>query len=368
MASVSFQAIEGGTLEGGGQLLRNSVALSTLLCKPIEVHNIRAGRHQPGLKAQHAAGIQLVTQLSNATTEGAGKGSKSLKFSPGHITPGSYTADPGTAGSTTLLLQISLPCLLFSDQPSSLTLRGGTNASNAPQIDYTLRVLLPFLSKRFGLDLDVRIGRRGYFPKGGGEVQVTIPESQGKPLPALTLLERGKVTSVKGYAFVAGLPATLANEMQTSAQDLLRGASEVGDAPVEVTSVREDARSAIGSGSGIVLWAETANGCIIAGSALGQKGKSFGVVAKEAVDELISNLAHGGCVDEYLQDQMIVFMALAEGKSSVACGPLTLHTKTAIWVAEQLTEAKFEIEECSETRNVIHCAGIGFMPELPKGL
>jgi len=52
-------------------------------------------------------------------------------------------------------------------------------------------------------------------------------------------------------------------------------------------------------------------------------------------------------VDEWLQDQIIIFMALAEGKSEIKCGAggLELHTKTAIWVAEQLTNAKFEVEE-----------------------
>lgn len=51
--------IDGGMLEGGGQLLRNSVALSALLCKPITIQNIRNGRRPPGLKAQHEAGEHL---------------------------------------------------------------------------------------------------------------------------------------------------------------------------------------------------------------------------------------------------------------------------------------------------------------------
>lgn len=45
-----------------------------------------------------------------------------------------------------------------------------------------------------------------------------------------------------------------------------------------------------------------------------------------------------------LQDQLIVFMALAAGKSLMLCGELTLHTRTAISVAEQvLPAAKFSI-------------------------
>ena len=330
LADVPFLVLDGATLEGGGQLLRNSVALAALLRKPIAIDNIRAGRSQPGLKAQHAAGLQLVARICNATTEGTEKGSHALKFAPGDIAPGNYSADPGTAGSTTLLLQIALPCLLFAGDPSRLILRGGTNATMAPQIDYTRRVFLPgaliHFASRFK-DLKVHVNRRGYFPKGGGELEVDIPASDGQPLSAITLLERGKVTSVKGYAFVAGLPAKLAHEMRDTAQELLGNAEEVAGAAVDVAAVREDASSAVGSGSGIVLWAETETGCIIGGSALGTKSKAFSTVAKEAVDELLANLKHGGCVDEYLQDQLIIFMALASGRSSVSCGPLTLHTK-----------------------------------------
>ena len=40
---------------------------------------------------------------------------------------------------------------------------------------------------------------------------------------------------------------------------------------------------------------------------------------------------------------MIIFMALAAGDSALCTGPLTLHTESAIHIAEQLTGAKFTI-------------------------
>ncbi|KAG8899928.1 hypothetical protein FRB99_006356 [Tulasnella sp. 403] len=114
---------------------------------------------------------------------------------------------------------------------------------------------------------------------------------------------------------------------------------------VEIETQTETAKEAVGSGFGLSLWAETEGGCIISGSSIGERAKRAEEVGKEAADELIANLAHGGCTDEYLQDQIIIFMALAEGKSTVVTGPLSLHTRTAIWVAETMTEARFSTTE-----------------------
>ncbi|KAH7099530.1 RNA 3'-terminal phosphate cyclase [Auriculariales sp. MPI-PUGE-AT-0066] len=362
---TDFHELDGATLEGGGQLLRNSVAYSALLGKPIFLYNVRAGRPRPGMQIQHVAAIQLGAQLCNATTEGAEKRSNFLKLTPGPVTPGHYTMDPGGAGATPLWLQASLPCLIFSHEPSTLTLRGGTNTGQSQQIDCTIRCLLPFLHQYFDLKgLDVRIVRRGYFPKGGGELFVSIPgRPSGAPLPAATAIERGRVLAIKGYAYTAGLPVTLANEMRDAAWEFLQyppNVNHVGyDVPIEIQAVREDDRAAFGCGSGIILWAETESGCVITGAALGRRGRSAEDVAREAVDELGTNLAHGGCLDEYLQDQLIIFMALADGQSSISCGPLTMHTRTAIWVAEQMTDATFQIEQCSETNISFAVTGSG---------
>ncbi|KAI0332099.1 RNA 3'-terminal phosphate cyclase [Cubamyces sp. BRFM 1775] len=372
MALSETIRIDGSVLEGGGQLLRIAVAFSVLLSKPIAIDNIRAGRNPPGLKFQHAAGLRLAAEICSASLEGCETGSGAVVFRPTARPQLSrcYTADPGTAGSIALLLQVSLPCLVFAatlTEPSSLILRGGTNAIQAPQIDYTQNVFLPFIQKHFDLHPSISILRRGYYPKGGGEVHVSIPPVRG-PLPAIVLTERGPIKAVFGRSYVAGLPKSLAEAMRKAATTVLIE-SGLDESIIRIDTVREKPSDAVGSGSGIVLWAETENGCVIAGSALGRKGTEPARVGSDAAKELVSNLAHGGCVDEYMQDQMIVFLALASGRSRVKCGPLTLHTRTAIWVAEQMTEAKFNVEE-TEGFAMIECEGIGFDPmrqTLPQG-
>ena len=56
----------------------------------------------------------------------------------------------------------------------------------------------------------------------------------------------------------------------------------------------------------------------------------------------------GGCVDGWMQDQLVPFMALADGdggeRSEMLVGELTLHTRTAMWVAERMTGCEFEVE------------------------
>ena len=262
--------------------------------------------------------------------QGASKDSRVLHFTPGSLVSGSYSADPGTAGATTLLLQIALPCLLFatSDRAdtSSLRLHGGTNAINAPQIDYTEQVFLPFIRRHFSVDVELQITRRGYYPKGGGEVSVTV-HSKKEPLPAISVLDRGTVTSIRGRAYVAGLPRKLAKESRDAAVALLVKKG-IDPTIIDIEYVREDAKKAFGAGSGVVLWAETDTGCILGGGSIGQKGVDAVEIGREAAEELERNIAQGGCVDEYLQDQWIIFGVLAKGKSRVRCGlPLTLHTR-----------------------------------------
>jgi RNA 3'-terminal phosphate cyclase (ATP) len=186
---------------------------------------------------------------------------------------------------------------------TTLKLRGGTNAIQAPQIDYTTQIFLPFLKRLWDIDIDLKIQKRGYWPKGGGEIQVAIP-ALTRSLAPINLTERGKVIAIHGYSYSAGLPESLAKSMATAATSyLVEHAASLGysESSISICSRRELPAVAVGSGSGVVLWAETENGCILGGSAVGKKGKDPHKVGQEAAEELRRNLEHGGCVDEYLQ-------------------------------------------------------------------
>jgi RNA 3'-terminal phosphate cyclase (ATP) len=131
---------------------------------------------------------------------------------------------------------------------------------------------------------------------------------------------------VRGAIHIGGLPEQMARKMLSGAYErLIEGG--IDPALISIDARKEKDQNVVGFGGGVVLWAETEGGCVIGGSAVSRKGMKPEVVGSSAAEELLKALGEGGCVDKYLQDQIIIFLALAKGKSTVLTGPLTLHTK-----------------------------------------
>jgi len=260
-----------------------------------------------------------------------------------------------------LLVQVSLPVLLFAGGESVLEIKGGTNAEMAPQLDYTLRVFKP-IAERMGVHFECEIIRRGYFPQGGGHLKLTIRPIAGLLVP-IQLTEPGQVESIGGYSFVAGnLPGTVLHRMTDEAIKALRAAFP--RVHVDITRVKENENMAIGSGVGIILTARTSTQCILAASELGKRGVPAEEVGRKTAEALSSETNNGlNCVDSHLQDQLIIFMALASGDSVIKTGPITLHTETAIHICQLLTgQANFSIflDQPSQT-SLIKCTGIALL-------
>jgi RNA 3'-terminal phosphate cyclase (ATP) len=369
--------IDGSKGEGGGQILRNAISYANILRQHLTVQHIRAGRSKPGLKAQHVTGLRLACQISGGG-QLTGDQINSVEISYQSLPTARATAtadtqseryltgDIGTAGSICLLLQAALPCaLLGCTAPCQLILKGGTNATMAPQYDYWERVFWPTLRDQCGLDPDqvqATVIRRGYFPKGGGEVHVRTQPCQ-RPLLPIQLTERGDVCEIRIRAFYAGkLPRHLAQTMADAAHRYLQQhiVTTTKKAPVKyhVEVVME--HQAVGSGLGILIVAKTTTGCLLAGSALSSPKKVAGQVGIDAAAELFATLQNGGCVDEWLQDQLIIFMALAEGSSEILTGSLTLHTQTAIWIAEEMSGVKFEVTQLLNSGKVTASSQNGY--------
>lgn len=411
--------IDGSRGEGGGQIIRNAIAYAALFQQSLRVHSVRAQRNPPGLRAQHKCSLQIAAEICGGELIDVNIGSCSFDFHPTivgarneynksgheveeqeksssllHRNPECSSNDKeklvmdiGTAGSICLLLQVALPCWIFnSSNVKLLELRGGTNASLAPQIDYMVKVLLPTISTQcFGQEdiAKIDIQTRGYFPIGKGIVKCSlnsILDSFRGPLQPIRLIERGHVVSVSIQCFYAGkVPRFVASRMGKAASDYLKNAAMGIRPTVEITKHEP----AIGSASGILIIAKTDTNCIFGASALGNRREKPERTGEIAAQELLDDLKSGGCVDAWLQDQLIIFMALARGESKVRTGCLTLHTRTAIDVARQMTNAAFEIVKiesgqdessskptqslnkygekgCIPGQHMIICQGIGF--------
>ncbi|MCA9068770.1 MAG: RNA 3'-phosphate cyclase, partial [Planctomycetaceae bacterium] len=174
--------IDGSTGEGGGQMLRTSLALSMATGKPFRIHRLRANRKKPGLKRQHLTAVRAAAEISGATVQGDELNSQEVHFEPGPVQPGHYRFDIGSAGSTTLVLQTVLPVLMLGTEPSHLTLEGGTHNGMSPPLDFLESAFLPLLAK-MGPQVSLKLVRRGYYPAGGGHFEATIqPVEKLKPL------------------------------------------------------------------------------------------------------------------------------------------------------------------------------------------
>jgi len=251
--------------------------------------------------------------------------------------------------------------MLFGPGEYEVVYKGGTNASSAPPIDYCIRVFKPFV-KRFGIECDMEIVMRGFYPKGGGIANVkTKPILSLKPIQ---LEERGDIVSIEIFAYCSGvIQEHVPKRMAESALSILQTSLAGYKIEYSTKTLKEPKEKAFGEGTGIMIYAETSTGCILAGSAIGEKGKKAEDVGIEAATHLVQDIKHGGCVDEYLQDQIIIFMALADGVSRIKVGPISTHTSTSIHFTELLTGAKFNITEASkdgEETYWLECKGIGF--------
>lgn len=355
--------IDGSQLEGGGQIIRMAVAFSVLLRRPVRIYNIRGNRSKPGLKAQHLQGILLAKDICGGSVTGAHMDSSEIRFQPAGTSSegGRFEADTKTAGSVCLLAQVAVPCGLFARKTTILNLRGGTDASMAPPIDYYASVFIPAL-RRFGASVKVEIVRKGYFPRGGGEVNITV-DPTSRPFPPIELLDRGEITRLSVRASVAGtLPIKVAEQMASGAERRLRSRLGPASASISVDAHRE--ASAFGNGSSVTIVAETSSGGVLGSSGIGAPKTPPTRTGESAADELLAVLVDrpAACLDDHCQDQLIIFMALAKGASRMRTSyPLTLHTQTAIHVATVMTEAEFRVEpDPGEESCVVHCRGIGF--------
>ncbi len=357
--------IDGSYLEGGGQVLRTALAFSSLLLQPFEISNIRKGRPNPGLQPQHLACIRALEELCNASSEGSALNSTAVRFFPGKPQARTLSVDIGTAGSVTLLLQALLVPAMFAPGKVRLKLTGGTNVSHSQPVEYFNSAFLPHLGSfgKFGFSLL----QRGYFPKGSGRAELEIRpdfhlsdydtfadlrKAVSMQLHGVNLSERGKLLKITGVSHASAdlKGADVAERQARAAKVSIQQQLSIA-CPVIIQS---EYSNSLSTGSGVSLFAHFAavgkdepdrtHPIILGSDSLGERGKRAEDVGQEAAAGLIREIASGACVDHYLADQLIPFMAIA-GSGKILTSEITGHCLTNIFVVEQFLGKCFDVDK-----------------------
>lgn len=336
MKTQDHISIDGAQGEGGGQVLRSSLALSLVTGRAFEIVNIRAGRKKPGLLRQHLTAVTAAARVGGAEVEGAEPRSTSLRFRPGAVGPIDAEFAVGTAGSTTLVLQTVLPALLTASGPSKIRLEGGTHNPFAPPFDFLEKTFLPLIA-RMGPKVTATLERPGFFPAGGGRFTVAIEPSEA--LKRIDLLERGGIHRRCAVARVAGgVPRRVA---EREVRDIARRLSmKPADCHIE------EVTDSLGPGNIVTIELES-DAVTEVFTGFGERGVPAETVARSAMRRARKYIASDAPVGEYLADQLLLPMAIAGGGSFRTLPP-TRHTLTNADVIRTFLDVDIDIRK--ETR------------------
>jgi len=322
--------IDGSFGEGGGQILRSSLALSMVTGQQFRIEGIRSRRQKPGLLRQHLTAVQAATLVSNAEVEGATLNSTSLTFRPREVHALDHAFSIGTAGSTSLVLQTILPALLIADGPSTLTFEGGTHNQQAPPFDFIDRAFLPLVN-RMGPRVGASLERHGFYPAGGGKFSVTIEPCRA--LQGFDLRDRGAIKKSMARAVISSLPKHIAD------RELRTVGEATGWTREQLTTFAVP--NPVGPGNVLFIDVESeALTEVFCG--FGEVGVRAEEVAKSALQSMNDYIAAGVCVGEHLADQLMLLLAIA-GRGSYSTVPLTMHSTTHIELIKRFLDVSIEV-------------------------
>jgi len=312
--------INGSSGEGGGQIIRTALTLSAITKKEVSIENIRAGRPKPGLAAQHLTAVKAVRNVCRGTLEGAEIGSTNLIFHPGELVGGKYDFNIGTAGSVTLVAQTLIPILLKAEKESIIRIIGGTHVMKSPGYDYFEKVFIPAI-QRMGAQVESRLVRLGFYPKGGGDIEVIVKPSE---LRGTDIWPRSEQVQV--IIRNSNLPLSIAiREKKIFIQN-----------NIESVYIRETQDPELATGNAVTAWAGFRGAY-----SLGEKGKRAEAVAEQAYDEI---MAEKFDVDKHLADQLLIYAALAQGKTSFETSEFTSHLKTNAEIIRKFIDRNIKMD------------------------
>jgi len=330
---MDFLKINGGHGEGGGQIIRSAIALSCITKQPIHLENIRKNRKISGLRPQHLTAINILQKIANAKVIGAEVGSTEIKFIPGDAKNLDLVEDVGTAGSIPLILQVLIPVVAMSKKQFNLRIKGGTDVLWSPTIDYTQHVLQEAYS-RMGINFSFELIKRGYYPKGGGEIKLQVNPSNVKSI----LFSKRKTNKVK---LICSFSKFTNNEIENKVYEIVK---QLTDANF-IVDVEIKSEEALDSGASLLIYSIDDDSIIGIDALYNKKTGKFDL----DMDNFIKNYA----IDDNLADMLIVPASLASGKTILPVKEITKHLETNLFVTSKITGCKYGIGKTSNGFEVI---------------
>lgn len=321
--------IDGSEGEGGGQMLRTAIALSALTGNAVRVHDIRAHRSRPGLAAQHLCAVRGVATICDAQVEEAQVGSTQITFTPGKVRPGKYKLDVGTAGSITLVLQACLLAAARCLDEMRVEIVGGTNVRWSPPVDFYEGLLFPKLAA-LGFQLQMIKMRRGFYPDGGGSVEVRFQAPH--QVTPIILVKRGRLLGIEGVCFSQNLPEYVCQRINMAIKKEMLGID------MKLTS---DTTIGPSTGAGAFLLARYED-TLLGADSLGERGIPAEQVGSMAARSLRQEMEGPGTLDVHAADQLLPYLAMAVGPSIFHVREMTSHLRTQIELVQKFLDVKVE--------------------------
>ncbi len=345
-----FIHIDGSQGEGGGQIVRSSLALSLVTGRPFTIENLRGRREKPGLARQHLTAVRAAAQVGDAEIDGDEVGSRSIGFRPTKLQAGEYKFAIGTAGSTTLVLQTVLPALLIADGPSQITLEGGTHNHRAPSFDFLAKAYLPLVN-RMGARVTAELHRHGFYPAGGGRFSVTVEPT--KSLTGFDLLERGADGKRRATAIISHLPEHIGQREL----DYIAGKTNW---PPEAFHL-EVLTDGVGPGNALIL--EVGSQCVTeVFTGIGRRGVPAEEVADEPLKEMQEYLIAGAPIGYHLADQLMLPFGIAAWQTGhggrFRTLPLTCHSTTHMDILREFLNCHITSESDPHGTTVSICPAV----------
>ena len=306
--------------------------MAAITGKATHLTRIRENRPTQGLSKQHCTAVNAVAQMTGATIIGNTLGSQDLTVLPGTDKEYDIVMDVGSAGSVTLVLQAMMLASKNHTKSVHMDIMGGTNVMWAPPIDSYKHVLFPLMEK-MGINADLKIVQRGLYPEGGGRVVVDM-HPIGKIEP-LYIEKMGDLKKIRGTCFVQNLPGWLVDQMIEGCM------SAMGDLDVDIEIERIE--EGISRGAGMTLAAEYENG-MIGSNVLTSKSHPAKQAGIDVANDLLKIMESGSTMDVHTADQLLPYLAMADGDSSFSVSRISRHLLSQMDTLETFIDVKFGVE------------------------